>query len=276
MKKSVFVLIGLALAIASCASPTEPAATSVAEEPEGTGMPDLAGRELRIATDPIPPFIIVADDGSLTGFEPDLVAEICKLLNCTTTWENVSYDAVFAALAAGEYDAIVTDVPYSAERDENLDFTDPYFLSGQVVVVRKDLTEVQIPEDLAKPGIITAVQTGGESLGIARDLGVPDEQIKSYDTVDLKYLAIDSGDADATIDTVEIAGEFVNLYEGKLRILSDENGIIYISRETIHIVVQEGDDELREAFNAAIQQLKQDGTIAALLEKWNLPISIPE
>ena len=277
MKKSLFVLLILALVMVACTTSTEPTTPSDVDTPQEGGLPDLGGRELTIGSDPIPPMTYIEDDGSLTGFEPDLLDEICKLVNCTVDWKIVAWDGIFAALAAGEYDLVVGGVVYTEDRDAIVDFTDPYYLTGGAVAVRADETEIQTPDDLLNPGVITAVQTGGIDEIMAIDFGIPDDQLKHYATIDLQFLALANGDVDAALNTVEVTGEFVNaIHEGEMKILSDENGIILMTEDTIHIVMSEEDSDIREAFDAAIQQLIQDGTVANLLNKWNILESIPE
>lgn len=274
MKKNLFIFMILALVMVACASSDEP--TTSPDVDEG-GLPDLGGRELIIGSDPLPPMTIIADDGSLTGFEPDLMDEICGLVNCSVDWKIVAWDGIFAALAAGEYDLVVGGVVYTDERDEIVDFTDPYYLTGGAVAVGIDESDIQTPDDLLNPGVITGVQTGGIDEVMAIDFGIPEDQLKHYATVDLQFLALANGDVDAALNTVEVTGEFVNsIHEGEMKILSDENGIILMTEDTVHIVTSEEDADIREAFDLAIQQLIQDGTVSSLLKKWNILESIPE
>lgn len=277
MNKAIFLSVILAFLSWACAAPPTPAITPTAGELPEDGLPDLGGRELRIASDPIPPLTIIEDDGSLTGFEPALLDEICGLLNCTSTWEIVSFESIFAQLAAGEYDAILAAIVYTEDRDEVVDFTIPYYLTGVVVSTRVDETGIQSREDLLKPDVFTGVQTGGMTETAALDLGIPDVQIKRYATVDLEFLALDNGDIDAALEAAEVASEFVNdIYADKLKVVTDAEGqLLFLTQESVHAVVRQGDDELREALNAAIKQLILDGTVARLLEEWNITVGIP-
>ncbi len=277
MKKITFILLILALLIGACAAPAEPTTPSVDEEPEEGGLPDLGGRELTIATDPFPPYTFVADDASIIGFDPDLLTEICGLINCTVNYEVVAWDGIFAGVAAGEYDLVGGGPVYTEERDEVVDFTIPYYLAGAAVVVSYDEDEILTPDDLLKPGVFTAVLRGGDSSEIiAAEFGIPDEQLKHYPTVDLQFLALFNGDVDAVLQLSDSIGEFVyRIYEGKMKVLSNDDGVILLDTFTVHIVTSEDDQDLREALNAGIKQLIEDGTVASLMEKWNMVISIP-
>ena len=60
-----------------------------------------------------------------------------------------------------------------------------------------------------------------------------------------------------------------------MKVLSNDDGVILLDTFTVHIVTSEDDQDLREALNAGIKQLIEDGTVASLMEKWNMVISIP-
>jgi len=277
MKRTMLILTILPLLIVACVGRAEPATPSVAEEPGEGGLPDLGGRELTIGTDPFPPYTIVADDASIVGFEPDLMHEICNLLNCTVNYRVVSWDGIFAALAAGEFDLVGGGAIYTEERDQVVDFTIPYYMAGAAVVVTIDESEIQTPDDLLNPGVITGVFTGDMSEITAVEFGIPDDQLKRYGSVDLQFLALINGDVNAIVQLSDSIGEFVyRIYDGKLKVLSDEEGPILLTEETVHLVVSEEDTELREAINAALTRLIQNGTVASLLTKWNMVVSIPE
>ncbi len=277
MKKTILTLVTLVFLIAACAAPTEPPTPSAMGGSEEEGLPDLGGRELTVGTDPFPPYTIVADDGSIVGFEPDLLHEICDLLNCTVTYRVVSWDGIFASLAAGEFDLVGGGAVYSEERDQVVDFTIPYYTAGAAIVVGVDETAIQTPDDLLNPGVVTGVLTGDMSEVTAIEFGIPDDQLKHYGTVDLQFLALMNGDVDAVVQLSDSIGEFVyRIYEGKMKVLSDENGPILLSEDTVHLVTSEEDTELREGINAALKQLIQNGTLASLLTKWNMVVDIPE
>lgn len=277
MNKTIFILLILGLMIAACAAPAEPTSPPGGEELEEGGMPDLGGRELTIATDPFPPYTFVADDASIIGLDPDLINEICELVNCSAHYEVVAWDGIFAGLAAGEYDLVGGGPVYTEERDEVVDFTIPYYIAGAAIVVRDEETEIQTPDDLLKPDIITGVVRGGDSSEIvAMDFGIPEDQLKHYGTVDLQFLALINGDVDVVLQLSDSIGEFVyRVYEGELKVVSDEDGPILLDEFSIHYCTSEDDTELREAMDAALEQLKEDGTIARLLEKWNMVVSVP-
>jgi polar amino acid transport system substrate-binding protein len=272
MKKHLILLLALltlSLIVAGCGPAAQP---TEAPAPGGEGMPDLGGRKILIGTEAaFPPFEFVDDDKNIVGFEPDLMAEMCKLVNCETEWINVSWEGIFTGLMAEDYDVIMAGVHVTEEREEIYDFTIPYYEVGIAVVVRADEDRVTTAQELAQPGYIMAVQTGttGEEAAL-EILGIPDEQLKRYAGLDTQYLAVVNGDADASIASNAAAESYVEVHEGKLKILGGEGKEAWISSRGTAVVLRPGDDELRLAFNAAIEKLQADGTIDRLLGQWEI------
>jgi polar amino acid transport system substrate-binding protein len=292
MKKPAFLLTILALIVGACAAPpaapttapavaptTAPAAAPTAEQPQAGTLPDLGGKVLRFAEEPFPPYTDITADGTLTGFEIDFIKEICRRLNCVPEFKIIGVQGAIPGLTQGEYDVVAAGTVDTPEREKVVDFTDPYYISAMVVIMRSDETRITTPEDLLKPGIITGELTGTSAERLAVELGIPEEQLKHFDgTTDVPILALRSGDIDANIDSVEVADEWIKKYEGKLAILSDAKGPLSISGHDalIAFAVQKGNSELREALNAAIAQLIQDGTLAGILKKYGVTVSLPK
>jgi polar amino acid transport system substrate-binding protein len=265
----LLALLMLSFIVAGCGPAAQP---TEAPGSAGEGMPDLGGRKILIGTEAaFPPFEFVDDDKNIVGFEPDVMAEMCKLVHCETEWINVSWEGIFTGLMAEDYDAIMAGVHVTEEREEIYDFTVPYYEVGIAVVVRADEDRVTTPQELAQPGYIMAVQTGTTGEEAALDiLGIPDEQLKRYAGLDTQYLAVVNGDADASIASNAAAESYVEIHEGKLKILGGEGKEAWISSQGTAIVLRPGDDELRLAFSAAIEKLQADGTIDRLLAEWEI------
>ena len=76
--------------------------------------------------------------GTPIGWEYDAMAEIAKRLNITVTYENISWDAMIAAVAEGQFDMGMTGITIREDRAEVVDFSDPYMRSEMVMMVRGD------------------------------------------------------------------------------------------------------------------------------------------
>ena len=86
---------------------------------------DLKGRVLNIGSDTTyPPHEFINDAGEVVGFDVDVVAEICKKINCKPNWVTTAWDGIFAALANKQFDMVVSGVTITDERDKIVDFSD--------------------------------------------------------------------------------------------------------------------------------------------------------
>ena len=97
---------------------------------------DLGGRVLNIGSDTTYPPHEFIEDGVVKGFDVDVVAEICERINCTPNWVTTAWDGIFAALADGQFDMVVSGVTITDERDKIVDFSDPYIIVQQGVLMR--------------------------------------------------------------------------------------------------------------------------------------------
>ena len=79
---------------------------------------DLGGRVLNIGSDTTYPPHEFIEDGVVKGFDVDVVAEICERINCTPNWVTTAWDGIFAALADGQFDMVVSGVTITDERDK--------------------------------------------------------------------------------------------------------------------------------------------------------------
>jgi polar amino acid transport system substrate-binding protein len=108
---------------------------------------------------------------------------------------NTRWDGIFVALAAGEFDAVISAATITPERAETVNFSDAYFNAGQRIVVRGDETEISGPDDLA--GKSVGVQTGTTG-----DIWLTDDtdaEVVRYDENTLAFQALANGDVDAAV-----------------------------------------------------------------------------
>ena len=102
------------------------------------GLPDLAGREIVVVTENAYPPLQYLKDGVAKGWEYDAMAELATRLNFTVKYENISWDAMIAAVSEGQYDMGMTGITIREDRREKVDFSEPYMRSEMVMLVRGD------------------------------------------------------------------------------------------------------------------------------------------
>lgn len=226
--------------------------------------PDLSGRDLKIGSDTTyPPFEFVDKQKNIVGFDVDLMAEICKLANCKPKFITTGFDGIFVALSQGQFDAVVSGVTITAERQKTVDFSDSYLRYGQVVLVRSDESAITGLDSLT--GKTVGVQTGTTNDEKASALQKEGKvgTVKRYDTFDLAVAALINKDIDAVIIDGPAADGFIATNPGKLK----KTGEPFTS-EDLGIAVKKGDTTLLNTWNAALKTLKANGTLDRLYTKW--------
>ena len=142
-----------------------------------------------------PPFEYVDENGEIVGFDPDLMNAIAERAGFEIEWVNTRWDGIFVALASGEFDAVSSAATITEEREEIVDFSNPYFNAGQMIAVLEDRAdEIQSPEDL--PGLKVGVQ-GGTTGDIASS-EIDGVEVVRYDEITLAFQAL-AGTIDAIV-----------------------------------------------------------------------------
>lgn len=265
------ILLVVAVLVAACSrgsqSSAPPAGQPAAGQPAGqpaAKVPDLGGKEIKIGSDTTyPPFETVDESKKIVGFDPDMMDEICKRANCKSTFVTTAWDGIFIALAQGQFNAIVSGVTITDERKKTIDFSEPYLRYGQIVLVRSDESAVTGVDSLT--GKKVAVQTGTtndeKATSLQKEGKVGD--IKRYETFALAVKALTNKDVDAVIIDSYAADGFINQTPDKLKKVGQP-----FTSEALGIALKQGDKDLKAAFDAALGQMKSDGTLDKLYKKW--------
>ncbi|MBM3470849.1 MAG: basic amino acid ABC transporter substrate-binding protein [Armatimonadetes bacterium] len=225
---------------------------------------DLGGREVKVGSDTTyPPFEYVDENKQIVGFDPDLLAEICRRANCKAAFTTTAWDGIFVALAQGQFDAVASGVTITEERLKSIDFSEPYLRYGQVVLVRTD--EAAVTGVDALTGKKVAVQTGTtndeKASALQKEGKVGD--VRRYETFALAVKALINRDVDAVIIDSYAADGFINLTPDKIKKVGEP-----FTSEALGIALKKGDAALKQAFDAALEQMKADGTLDGLYKKW--------
>ena len=242
---------------------TAPSAPPPAAQP-AVKVPDLGGKEIKIGSDTTyPPFETVDESKKIVGFDPDMMDEICKRANCKAKFTTTGWDGIFVALAQGQFDAVVSGVTITDERKKTIDFSDPYLRFGQVVLVRSDETAITGVDALT--GKKVAVQTGTtndeKASALQKEGKVGD--VRRYETFALAVKALSNKDVEAVIIDSFAADGFINQTPGKLKKVGQP-----FTSEALGVALKKGDATLKGAVDAALEQMKGDGTLDALYKKW--------
>jgi ABC-type amino acid transport substrate-binding protein len=192
------------------------------------------------------------------GFEVDLMNEIASRLGLETEYKDTPFDTIFRDLAQGKFDLVISGSTITDEREQAVDFGDPYFLAEQSLLVQED-SDIQTIDDL--PGRTVAVQKGTTGEAYVKE-EAPEATVRSYGELDDAFNALVAGQVDAVMFDLPGTQEAARTKEG-LEVRES-----YDTGEEFGIAFQEDADALREAVNGALAEIKDDGTFAELYTEW--------
>ena len=214
-----------------------------------------------------PPYELVSDGEGFngTGFEGidvEIASAIADKLGLELQIDDMDFDSALVAVQNGSSDVVLAGLSYSEERDEILDFTDSYATGVQVVIVKEgsdvtldNLGEKMIGTQRGTTGYIYASDTPENG-------GYGEEHVSGYDNGATAVQALVNGQVDAVIIDEAPAKEYVAANEG-LTILPG-NWV----EEQYCAAVNEGNTELLNAINTALNELMDDGTVQEILDKY--------
>jgi polar amino acid transport system substrate-binding protein len=222
---------------------------------------DLGGRVVTVGSDTTyPPFEFVAEDGTITGFDVELVNAICERINCVAEFQSTAWDGIFAALAAGEFDMVASGVSITPERAQIVEFSAPYHIVTQAIAVRVEDSGVAFEELVAQEATVGA-QTGTTNAYFAEDAFGRDN-LNLYDTFAQAVQALLNGDVRGVVIDEVPADAFAAEYAGQLVV-----EIRGLGEDPLGLVFQIGSD-LVDAFDEGLAEIAADGTLDALKAKW--------
>jgi polar amino acid transport system substrate-binding protein len=222
----------------------------------GFAFADGHSKTVRLGTEgAYPPYNFLNDDGEVDGFERELGDELCVRAELTCEWVTNEWDSIIPNLVSGNYDVIIAGMSITDERDEVIDFTQNYTQpdpSGYIAL--------SMDVDLA--GGVIAAQTGTIQASHIASTGAT---LVEFATPEETVAAVRNGEADAVLAD-----------KTYLKPIADEDSsLMLIEQEEllgggIGLGLRESDGKLKAKLDAAIGSMKADGSLNALIEKWEI------
>ncbi|MCL4862946.1 MAG: transporter substrate-binding domain-containing protein, partial [Caldilineaceae bacterium] len=247
--RSVYVLTALSLfvlVLGACMPAAMPAGETTAESAPADvtasprvahagdvihGLPNLGGRAVvAVTANDFTPFqYIDPQTGDAVGYEYDLVHEICRRLNCQVEWQNSSWDAMIAAVNAGQFDIGMDGITITEERATQVDFSIPYKTLQNFMLVRAGEDRFATPEEFAADEeLIIGSQAGTTQFYTAvYDVLDGDEQnprIQLFENFGAAVQALISGDVDMVLASAEGGRGYIGANPDRLELLGDALG----------------------------------------------------
>ena len=216
-----------------------------------------------IATDATwPPMEFVDANKQIVGFDIDLMNAAAKAGGFNVEFKNTAWDGIFAGLANGDYDAVMSSVTITEERQKTMDFSLPYINAGQVLVVRKDESGVSSLADLSGKQVGAQIGTTG-AIAVQK---VPSVHLRTYDEIGLAVEDLVNGRVDGVVADNPTAANYVlqnDKYKEKLKIVGKP-----FTDEYYGVAVKKGNSAPLELINKGLAIVLKDGTVEALQTKW--------
>ena len=273
MKKalSLMTAAALVLSLAACgstasseaassdAASSEAASSEAASETETAELSTVEPGKLIMSTNAaFPPYEMTTDSGEFEGIDIETAQAIADKLGLELQIDDMDFDAALLAVQQGKSDMVMAGVTVTDERQNVMDFTDSYATGIQSIIVKED-SDIASVDDLAGKKIGTQRGTTGY-LYCSDDFG--DENVVAYDNGLTAVQMLNNGQVDCVVIDNAPAKEFIAANPG-LKLLDTA----YVE-EDYAIGVGKGNTELKDAINTALEELKADGTLQAIVDKY--------
>jgi polar amino acid transport system substrate-binding protein len=237
-------------------------------KPDSTWVRIVEEGTFRIGIDPsFPPFELDDGKGNLIGLDIALANEMAqdwsRALTTTIRVEYVytGYDGLYDALKAGQFDAIISALPYDARKTEDARFSTAYFDGGPLVVVRESDTTTQLYSDLMNKRIGVELGSSGDSFARRWQRRLKYD-LHQYSTPIEALRALRLGAIDAAFVDYIAYTDFARVESGIKTIGSPLSNELYV------IAVRKDSPTLLGRINATIDAMKKDGRLEKLHQAW--------
>ena len=238
---------------ASSAASSEAASTSAAAE-----LTTVEAGKLTMATNAtFPPYEMTTDAGDIEGIDVETAQAIADKLGLELQIDDMDFDAALLSVQQGKADIVMAGVTVTDERKAVMDFSDSYATGIQSIIVPEG-SDIASPDDLAGKKIGTQRGTTGY-IYCSDDFG--DDNVVAYDDGLTAVQALNNGQVDAVVIDNAPAQEFIAANPG-LKILDTS-----YAEEDYAIGMAKG-SSLKDAVNAALEELKADGTLQSIVDKY--------
>ena len=255
-----------ALAMTACGGSASSAASSVASSAASSEAASSAAAELTtveagkltMATNAtFPPYEMTTDSGELEGIDVDTAKAIAEKLGLELQIDDMDFDAALLSVQQGKADIVMAGVTVTDERKAVMDFSDSYATGIQSIIVPND-SDIASPDDLSGKKIGTQRGTTGY-IYCSDDFG--EDSVVAYDSGLTAVQALNNGQVDAVVIDNAPATEYVAANPG-LKVLDTS-----YAEEDYAIGMAKG-SALEDAVNKALEELKADGTLQAIVDKY--------
>jgi len=273
MKKTLVKILSLSLAavlslgvLAGCGGSETNNAENAGDDAK-TSMTREAGKLIMGTNAAFPPFEFTTSNGlvgEFDGIDIAIAKRIADSLELELVIEDMEFEGLIASANSGKVDMVIAGMTVKPERAEAVDFSDTYFTAAQSIVVAKDNTDITKAEDL-KAGKKIGVVLGYTGDSIVTDtLAVEENNILRVSRGIDAVQELKNGKLDAVV--IDSATAKALAEKNDLKVVEDPE---VFEAEEYAIAIKKGNKELVDAVNKVLAEMKANGEIDALAEKYN-------
>ena len=208
------------------------------------------------------------DNGELVGFETEFAKAVCEKLGLEPKFQEIDWNTKETELNSGAIDCIWNGMTITDERKENMGISEPYMQNKQVLVVKaENLEKFSDAANFADAKIVAESKSAGETVATTDEL-FKDSVFTAVDTQAKTLMEVKSGTADAAI--LDYVASIGMIGEGTDYDMLTVVEKYEFSPEQYGIAFRKDDNEMREKFQKAIDELMEDGTIEKIAKKYKL------
>ncbi len=208
-----------------------------------------------------PPFNYQDENGELVGFEVDVAKAVAERIGVNAEFVPTKWDGMLAGLETKRFDIITNQVTITEERQKKYDFTQPYTVSGIQVITREDKqADFNSPADLSGKAVGVGLGSNYEEW---LTKNVPEATVSTYDDNATKLQDLLVGRLDAFLND-RLAATYLLENSGGRIVAAGEP----FDKQRMGIALRKGNADLLDALNKALDELRADGTLAKISQKW--------
>lgn len=251
---AVFILlVGVMGACSKAEGDTKKSGKTVMERIEKDGV-------LRVSFEgTYPPFNFLNDKDEFQGFDVDISKELAKRLDVEVDFIATNWDGLIGGLKADKFDIVIGQMTVTEDRKKSVDFTDPYVITGSVLITREDTDDITELADIA--GKKVGVGGGTTFEDVARSVVGAD--VKLYKTVNDYIQDLSNKRLDVIINDQLLISYNIQENDLPIKVTSE-----ILNKDEIGMAVNKGNEDFVVKVNEILADMKEDGTYNDIYMKW--------
>lgn len=202
------------------------------------------------------PMEYMDNNGNIVGIDIDVVEAIAEEAGFEVEFKNIGWEPLFPAVENGEVDFAVSSITITEERQETFDFSEPYYIANQVILV-KEGSDIKSFKDLKDKKTSLQINTTGHTM-LKEIQGKTSSKIIASETMPLAIEELLNGNAEAAVGDNSTVNEYIkNNPNVEVEIVEDDSA----EKEYYGLMVKKGNSEVVNLLNDGIQKIKESGKL---------------